>query len=98
MAVRAGAPRHAGRVGRTVAGQRAGDTELLISPDGSRNRVGLNDTILVEWGEAEMVLDDDGAWRITNYVDDVGGAAQVPFDEIDEQLKEGLLCGGRTLK
>ena len=76
----------------------AGDTELLISPDGSRNRVGMNNTILVEWGDAEMVLGDDGVWRITNYSDGVGGAAQVPFDEIDEQLEEGLLCGGRHFR
>ncbi|MDH4279957.1 MAG: hypothetical protein OEW83_17945 [Acidimicrobiia bacterium] len=74
----------------------AGDTELLISPDGSRNRVGMNNTILVEWGDAEMVLGDDDMWRITNYSDGIGGAAQVPFDEIDEQLEEGLLCGGLT--
>ena len=75
----------------------AGDTKMLISPDGSRNRVGLNDTVLVEWGDAEMVLGDDGIWRIADYPADVGDVVEVSFDEIDRQLGEGMLCGGQIL-
>ena len=74
----------------------AGDTELAISDDGTRIPVGLNDTVLVEWGEAELVVDDDGVWRIADYLNDSGNAVQVPIEEIDKQLEEGLLCGDST--
>lgn len=68
----------------------AGEKELLISPDGSRNPVGLNDTILVEWGDANLSLGDDGVWRIYDYTG--GGSETVLSTEIDRLRSEGKIC------
>lgn len=70
----------------------AGDQEYITDREGRRTLT--SDLLLVEWGDATMMLGDDGVWRVNDYPNEVGGSVEFPVDELDQRLKEGTLCGG----
>jgi len=72
----------------------AADQEYSVNANGDRTQTDDNGSVLVEWGDAAMLLGDDGVWRLSEFVDETGEVVEFPLDELDQRLSEGKLCGG----
>ena len=72
----------------------AADQEFEIGADGTTTLTDDNDSILVAWGDANMLLGDDDIWRVIDYPDEIGDVVEFPLSDLDARLEEGTLCGG----
>lgn len=73
----------------------SGGKELSVSDDGTRTPIGLNNTVLVSWGTAEFVFENDGQWRVEDLVGDAESPKNILIEDVDRLRSEGELCGGR---